>query len=47
MTSGKVAERRDLFISYAGADRPWAEWAGTVLIDGGYTVKLDRWDWST
>src|SRR4051812_19108091 len=46
MTSGQADDRRDLFISYAGVDRPWAEWAGAVLEKAGYTVELDLWDWS-
>ena len=39
-------ERTDFFISYAGADRAWAEWVAWQLIDGGYTVELDAWDWT-
>ncbi|MEV6847436.1 FxSxx-COOH system tetratricopeptide repeat protein [Actinoplanes sp. NPDC051411] len=37
----------DLFVSYAGPDRPWAEWAGQELEAAGYTVELDVWDWET
>lgn len=36
----------DLFISYAGSDRPWAEWAAHQLIEAGYEVELDVWDWA-
>ncbi|HEU4426878.1 MAG TPA: TIR domain-containing protein, partial [Pilimelia sp.] len=36
----------DLFISYAGPDRPWAEWAGWQLEQAGYAVELDVWDWA-
>jgi hypothetical protein len=36
----------DLFVSYAGPDRPWAEWAAWQLQAVGYTVELDVWDWS-
>ncbi|MET0416360.1 MAG: FxSxx-COOH system tetratricopeptide repeat protein [Actinoplanes sp.] len=36
----------DLFISYAGPDRPWAEWAAQQLEAAGYTVELDVWDWA-
>lgn len=38
-------DRADFFVSHAGADRPWAEWAAWQLTDAGYTVKLDAWDW--
>ncbi|MFJ2233399.1 FxSxx-COOH system tetratricopeptide repeat protein [Streptomyces sp. NPDC087859] len=34
-----------LFISYAGPDRPWAEWVAWQLQDAGYTVELDVWHW--
>jgi hypothetical protein len=37
----------DLFVSYAGPDRPWAEWAAQRLEAAGYTVELDVWDWAT
>ncbi len=36
---------RDVFVSYAGSDRAWAEWAAWHLQDAGYTVELDVWDW--
>ncbi|MET0414903.1 MAG: FxSxx-COOH system tetratricopeptide repeat protein [Actinoplanes sp.] len=36
----------DLFVSYAGPDRPWAEWAAQQLEAAGYTVELDAWDWA-
>ena len=39
-------ERRDLFVSYGGSDRPWAQWAGQVLEAAGYSVELDVWDWA-
>ncbi|MFF3323471.1 FxSxx-COOH system tetratricopeptide repeat protein [Streptomyces sp. NPDC002889] len=35
------------FISYAGLDRPWAEWVGWHLEQAGHHVILDVWDWST
>ena len=38
-------DRVDFFISHAGADRAWAEWVAWQLIDAGYTVELDVWDW--
>jgi hypothetical protein len=47
---GEVAPRRtdpvDLFVSYAGPDRAWAEWAASVLESAGYAVELDVWDWA-
>jgi tetratricopeptide (TPR) repeat protein len=36
----------DFFVSYAGADRPWAQWAASVLEGDGFTVELDVWDWA-
>jgi hypothetical protein len=39
-------EGADFFVSHAGADRAWAEWVAWQLIDAGYTVELDVWDWS-
>ncbi len=38
-------DRADFFVSHAGADRAWAEWVAWQLIDAGYTVELDVWDW--
>jgi hypothetical protein len=35
------AEPADFFISYAGPDRPWAEWMAWQLSAAGYTVVLD------
>ncbi|WFE33181.1 FxSxx-COOH system tetratricopeptide repeat protein [Micromonospora sp. WMMD975] len=46
MAEAKTA-RVDLFVSYAGPDRPWAEWAARQLETAGYTVELDVWDWAT
>ncbi|MDT7842462.1 FxSxx-COOH system tetratricopeptide repeat protein [Streptomyces justiciae] len=34
-----------LFVSHAGADRAWAEWAAWQLQDAGYEVELDVWHW--
>ncbi|MFB7196538.1 toll/interleukin-1 receptor domain-containing protein [Streptomyces sp. NPDC056121] len=34
-----------LFVSYAGADRAWAEWVAWHLQDAGYDVELDLWHW--
>ncbi|WP_020135842.1 FxSxx-COOH system tetratricopeptide repeat protein [Streptomyces sp. 351MFTsu5.1] len=36
-----------LFVSYAGPDRPWAEWVSWQLKRAGHQVELDRWDWRT
>ncbi|MFC0003942.1 FxSxx-COOH system tetratricopeptide repeat protein [Micromonospora siamensis] len=36
----------DLFVSYAGPDRAWAEWAAWHLKAAGYSVELDVWDWA-
>ncbi|MFJ9585026.1 FxSxx-COOH system tetratricopeptide repeat protein [Streptomyces acidicola] len=35
------------FVSYAGPDRAWAEWAGWQLQRAGHQVELDRWSWRT
>jgi hypothetical protein len=36
----------DFFISHAGRDQAWAEWVAWHLIEAGYTVVLDSWDWA-
>ncbi|MFC8140332.1 FxSxx-COOH system tetratricopeptide repeat protein [Streptomyces paradoxus] len=36
-----------IFISYAGPDRAWAEWASWQLQQAGHQVELDRWHWRT
>jgi hypothetical protein len=36
--------RPDYFISYAGADRTWAEWIAWQLEEAGYNVFLQAWD---
>lgn len=43
-TSDDASDRR-WFISHAGADRAWAEWGAWQLMDAGYQVELDYWDW--
>jgi hypothetical protein len=35
----------DFFISHAGRDQAWAEWVAWHLVEAGYTVELDCWDW--
>src|SRR5262249_45753797 len=36
----------DFFVSHAGPDRAWAEWVAWQLVEAGYTVELDSWDWA-
>ncbi|MGH3900681.1 MAG: FxSxx-COOH system tetratricopeptide repeat protein [Pseudonocardiaceae bacterium] len=36
----------DFFVSHAGRDQAWAEWVAWRLVDAGYTVELDSWDWA-
>jgi hypothetical protein len=36
----------DFFISHAGRDQAWAEWVAWHLVEAGYTVELDCWDWA-
>ncbi|MEU0040762.1 FxSxx-COOH system tetratricopeptide repeat protein, partial [Streptomyces sp. NPDC006333] len=40
-----IAQR--IFVSYAGPDRAWAEWASWQLQQAGHQVELDRWSWRT
>ena len=35
----------DFFVSHAGRDEAWAEWVAWHLVEAGYTVELDCWDW--
>ncbi|GHO96092.1 hypothetical protein KSF_061400 [Reticulibacter mediterranei] len=35
---------RDFFISYAAADRSWAEWIAWQLEEAGYTTVIQVWD---
>ena len=39
-------DRVDFFVSHAGRDAAWAEWAAWQLVDAGYSVELDVWDWA-
>jgi hypothetical protein len=39
-------DRVNFFVSHAGADGAWAEWVAWQLIDAGYSVELDVWDWA-
>ncbi|MGH3868082.1 MAG: FxSxx-COOH system tetratricopeptide repeat protein [Pseudonocardiaceae bacterium] len=36
----------DFFVSHAGRDHAWAEWVAWHLVEAGYTVELDSWDWA-
>jgi hypothetical protein len=39
-----MAEGKDFFISYTGADTAWAEWIAQTLEDAGYRTVLQAWD---
>lgn len=41
-----AGDRADFFVSHAGTDRAWAEWVAWQLMDDGYAVELDVWDWA-
>ena len=41
-----AGDRKDFFVSHAGADRAWAEWVAWQLYKAGYTVELDVWNWA-
>lgn len=45
MSFDAAIERKDFFVSHAGTDAAWAEWVAWQLIEVGYTVELDVWDW--
>jgi hypothetical protein len=34
----------DFFVSYAQADRPWAEWIAWILEENGHRVLIQAWD---
>ncbi len=36
----------DFLVSHAGRDQAWAEWVAWHLVEAGYTVELDSWDWA-
>ena len=38
--------QHDFFISYAPADRAWADWLAVTLEDAGYKTVLSHWDFS-
>jgi len=37
-------DRRDFFVSYTGADLPWARWIAWELAAAGYTTVFQEWD---
>jgi len=39
-----MSQARDFFISYTGADLPWARWIAWELEAAGYTTILQDWD---
>jgi hypothetical protein len=41
-----MSEPADFFISYTGADRPWAEWIAWQLEAEGYQVIVQAWDFT-
>ncbi|MGH4011175.1 MAG: FxSxx-COOH system tetratricopeptide repeat protein [Pseudonocardiaceae bacterium] len=43
---GQGAAGVDFFVSHAGRDQAWAEWVAWHLVEAGYTVELDCWDWA-
>ena len=46
MDTGAVGgDRRDFFVSHAGADRAWAEWVAWPLEQPGFSVEPDVCDW--
>ncbi|MEU9170887.1 FxSxx-COOH system tetratricopeptide repeat protein [Streptomyces sp. NPDC048420] len=36
-----------VFVSHAGPDGQWAEWVAWHLLEAGYEIELDLWDWPT
>jgi hypothetical protein len=46
MNQPTAGAQLDFFVSHSGRDRAWAEWIAWHLIDAGYTVELDCWNWA-
>ncbi|MCM3883112.1 TIR domain-containing protein [Frankia sp. R82] len=44
--AGEEAAAQDFFISYADADRGWAEWIAWTLEEAGYRVLIQAWDFT-
>src|SRR5262249_8408630 len=42
--AGSAGEGWDFFVSYAQADRGWAEWIAWQLEQDGYQVLIQAWD---
>src|SRR6266481_4485053 len=45
-TMTEADARKDFFISYTSADRPWAEWIAWQLEHEGYTTLIQAWDFA-
>ena len=43
---GDATRRLDFFLSHAGTDEDWATWIAQQLVNAGYAVELDVWNWS-
>jgi TIR domain len=43
---GQGSASVDFFVSHAGRDQAWAEWVAWHLVEAGFTVELDCWDWA-
>lgn len=46
MSDPGEAPHVDFYISYAGVDHEWAEWIAHRLVDAGYSIELDTWQWA-
>jgi TIR domain-containing protein/tetratricopeptide repeat protein/NB-ARC domain-containing protein len=46
VSGGQGVAGVDFFVSHAGRDQAWAEWVAWHLVEAGYTVELDSWDWA-
>jgi hypothetical protein len=44
--AGGLDKEVDFFISYHSVDQPWAEWIAWQLEAGGYTTKIQAWDFA-
>ena len=44
MSGSADGGRWDFFVSYARADRAWAEWIAWQLEEDGYRVLIQAWD---
>lgn len=39
-----LSDTVDFFVSYTGADRPWAQWIAWELEAAGYSALIQAWD---